>query len=125
MYSSRSIQKRLFQDFIDFFRLAPIFLGQFSDKSSLLGNLFRPFKRSSQSLPIPMVFGVKKKSSTVSINRFINLLTLVVRNCTHSYPSAGTDRHTDVVPLNCPVNHEITHVNLELQSFDDAGSHAG
>ena len=33
--------------------------------------------------------------------------------------------YTGVVPLNCAVNHEITHVKLELQSFDDAGSHAG
>jgi hypothetical protein len=57
-YSSRYIQKRLFQDFIEFFWPAPKFLALFSDKSSLLGNLLVPIERSSQSLPIPMVFGV-------------------------------------------------------------------
>ena len=82
-YSSRSIQEWLFQDLIDFFEPAPKFWTFFSDKSSLLGNRLVPFERSTQFLPVPMVFGLLKKSLLVSIN----LLTLVVCNCT---PEAGT-----------------------------------
>ena len=59
-YSSRSIQKWLFRDFIELFWPAPKFWTFFSDKSSLLGNRLVPFERSTQFLPIPMIFGLLK-----------------------------------------------------------------
>ena len=61
------------------------FLARFSDKSSLSGNLLGPIERSSQSLPIPMVLGLEKKSPPVSINQFIYLLLFVDFDCPQPY----------------------------------------
>ena len=61
-YSLRSIQKRLFQDFIDFLWACARNLDLFSDKSLLLGNQLIPFERSTWFLPILMVFRLFKDS---------------------------------------------------------------
>ena len=52
--------KTTFSRFYRFFWACTKILDFFSDKSSLLGNRFIPFKRSTQFLPIPMVFGYLK-----------------------------------------------------------------
>ena len=52
--------KTTFSRFYQFFGACAKILDFFSDKSSLLGNRFIPFKRSIQFLPIPMVFGLLK-----------------------------------------------------------------
>ena len=52
--------KTTFSRFYRFFWACAKILDFFSDKSSLLGNQFIPFKRSTQFLPIPMVFGYLK-----------------------------------------------------------------
>jgi hypothetical protein len=52
--------KITFSRFYRFFMACAKILDFFSDKSSLLGNLPVPFERSTQFLPIPMVFGLLK-----------------------------------------------------------------
>jgi hypothetical protein len=52
--------KMTFSRFYRFFMACAKILDFFSDKSSLLGNLPVPFERSTQFLPIPMVFGLLK-----------------------------------------------------------------
>ena len=64
--------KTTFSRFYQFFWACTKILGFFSDKSSLLGNRFISFKRSTQFLPILMVFGLLKKIPT-SLNKLVNI----------------------------------------------------
>ena len=80
-YSFRSIQKRLFRDFINFFEPAPKFwtfftqqIFSFRKSVCTIGKIY--------SIPVNSDgFRTFKKSLSVSINQSTNLLTLVVCNC--------------------------------------------
>ena len=81
----------------DFFKILSIFFACANIFGSIFGQIFT-FGKSARTnrkiFSIPAYsegFRSSKKSSPVSINRFINLLTLVVRNCTHSFLRAFID----------------------------------